>query len=159
MSRYADRIAALHRRARRDEAAFECPPDPPAEAEAMRYLREGFGECVTVYLDARTGGPPVRFGTEEFERLEDAMNTWLSLYARCHGVELDASFTVRTAAEVFIDTHDLKGTAAVLTHVPGRGSESESESDADTDADADVEVDPASGTGPDRGPRAPSSDG
>jgi len=157
MSRYADRIAALHGRARRDEEAFERPPDPPAEAEAMRYLREGFGECVTVYLDARTGGPPVRFDTEEFDRLEDAMNTWLSLYARCHGVELDASFTVRTAAAVFIDTHDLKGTAAVLTHVPRR----ESNVDADVDADTDTGpgVDPVSGTGPDGGPRAPSSDG
>jgi hypothetical protein len=121
MSQYADRIAELHRQSRRDERTFEPPAEPPAEAEAMRYLREGFGECVAVYLDARTGGPPVRFETEEFDRLQGAMNTWLSLYARCHGVELDAAFTVRTAAEVFIDTHDLRGTAAVLTHVPGRG--------------------------------------
>ena len=120
MSRYADRIAELHRRAERDREAFVPPSDPPAEDEAMRYLREGFGESVAVYLDARTGGPPVRFEAEEFERLETAMNTWLSLYARCHGVELDADYTVRTAAEVFIDTHDLGGTAAVLTHVPDR---------------------------------------
>jgi hypothetical protein len=139
MSRYADRIEALHRRARRHRAAFSPPADPPAEEEAMRYLREGFGEAVGVYLDARTGGRPVRFGTEEFDRLEASMNTWLSLYARCYGVDLDAAFTIRTAAEVFIDTHDLKGTAAVLTHVPGRGrtngtpgSESESESESES---------------------------
>ena len=122
MSRYADRIAELHREASRDRAAFEPPADPPAEAEAMRYLREGFGEAVAVYLDARTGGPPVRFGTEEFDRLETAMNTWLSLYAGCHGVDIDADVTVRTAAEVLIDTHDVGQTAAVLTHVPERGS-------------------------------------
>lgn len=123
MSRYADRIAELHARARRDDRAFSPPSDPPAEDEAMRYLREGFGECVAVYLDARTGGPPVRFDAEKFDRLEGAMNTWLSLYARCHGVDLDAAFTVRTAAEVLIDTHDLEGTAVVLTHVPGRESD------------------------------------
>jgi hypothetical protein len=124
MSRYADRIAALHRQARRDERAFSPPADPPAEDEAMGYLREGFGEAVAVYLDARTGGPPVRFGVEEFDRLEGAMNTWLSLYARCHGVEIESDHTVRTAAEVLLDTHDVGQTAAVLTHVPGRESAS-----------------------------------
>jgi hypothetical protein len=122
MSRYAERIAELHRRATRDREAFVPPTDPPAEAEAMRYLREGFGESVAVYLDARTGGPPIRFGIEEFERLESSMNTWLSLYAGCHGVELESDYTVRTVAEVLIDTHDLEATAAVLTHVPGRDS-------------------------------------
>lgn len=119
MSRYADRIDDLSRRARRDRSAFEPPSDPPDEAAAMRYLREGFGQALAVYLDARTGGPPVRFEVEEFERLEAAMNTWLSLYARCYGVDVDADYSVRTAAEVFVDTHDLKGTARVLTHVPG----------------------------------------
>jgi hypothetical protein len=123
MSRYAERIAELHERARLDERAFSPPADPPAEDEAMGYLREGFGECVAVYLDARTGGPPVRFETREFDRLEGAMNTWLSLYARCHGVDLDAAFTVRTAAEVLVDTHDVAQTAAVLTHVPERDGE------------------------------------
>ena len=120
MSHYADRIAELHRRAERDRDAFVPPAEPPAANEAMGYLREGFGECVAVYLRARTGGPPVRFEVEEFERLEGAMNTWLSLYARCHGVEIDADYTVRTAAEVLIDTHDVGQTAAVLTHVPAR---------------------------------------
>ena len=144
MSRYADRIDELHRRARRDEGAFSPPSDPPAEAEAVGYLREGFGECVAVYLDARTGGPPVRFGTEEFERLEDAMNTWLSLYARCHGVEVDASFTVRTAAEVLIDTHDIVETAAVLTHVPGReaGTRAKTAPDPDVSSDSESEREP-----------------
>jgi hypothetical protein len=151
MSQYADRIAELHRQSRRDERAFTPPTDPPAEEEAVRYLREGFGECVAVYLDARTGGPPVRFETGEFDRLQGAMNTWLSLYTRCHGVELDAAFTVRTAAEVFIDTHDLKGTAAVLTHVPGRespgpasptpaGSRTPGSESADPEADPDPAV-------------------
>jgi hypothetical protein len=120
VSRYADRIAELHRRAERDREAFSPPAEPPAEKEAMRYLREGFGEAVAVYLDARTGGPPVRFEVDEFERLEAAMNTWLSLYARCHGVDIEADYSVRTAAEVLIDTHDVGGTARVLTHVPGR---------------------------------------
>ena len=124
MSRYADRIAALHGRAERDREAFSPPAEPPAEQEAMRYLREGFGEAVAVYLDARTGGPPVRFEGDEFDRLEAAMNTWLSLYARCYGVDIEADYSVRTAAEVLIDTHDVGGTARVLTHVPGRGKAS-----------------------------------
>jgi hypothetical protein len=120
MSRYADRVADLDRRARRDREAFVPPTDPPAEREATGYLRTGVGECVAVYLDARTGGSPVRFEGDEFDRLEAAMNTWLSLYARCHGVPLDADYTVRVAAEAFVDTHDVAETAAVLTHVPDR---------------------------------------
>ena len=90
----------------------------------MDYLRTGVGACVAVYLDARTGGPPVRFDGDEFDRLEAAMNTWLSLYARCYGVDLDADYTVRVAAEVFVDTHDVAETAAVLTHAPSRNPES-----------------------------------
>lgn len=147
MSRYADRIDELARRARRDERAFEPPSDPPAEEAAVRYLREGFGECVAVYLDARTGGPPVRFGAEEFERLEAAMNTWLSLYARCHGVGIDADYTVRTAAEVFIDTHDVVDTAAVLTHVPGRESGAASGSAGGSDSEPERKRSPASADG------------
>ncbi|MEF8840455.1 MAG: hypothetical protein V5A62_02360 [Haloarculaceae archaeon] len=145
MSQYADRIAELHRRSRRDERAFEPPAQPPAEAEALRYLREGFGEALAVYLDARTGGPPVRFETGEFDRLQGAMNTWLSLYARCHGVEIDAAFTVRTAAEVFVDTHDLKGTAAVLTHVPGRDVSERTAGSGSAEPEADPEPAPADG--------------
>lgn len=137
MSRYADRIDELARRARRDERAFAPPSDPPAEEEAVRYLREGFGECVAVYLDARTGGPPVRFEVEEFERLEAAMNTWLSLYARCYGVDIDADHTLRTAAEVLVDTHDVVGTAAVLTHVPGRESGTDAGAVSGSDSGSD----------------------
>jgi hypothetical protein len=145
MSRYAERIAELHARARRDDRTFSPPSDPPAGDEAMRYLREGFGECVAVYLDARTGGPPVRFEREEFDRLEDAMNTWLSLYARCHGVDLDASFTVRTAAEVLVDTHDVARTAAVLTHVPERDDEPTAARGRDSGEPASTESAPADG--------------
>lgn len=153
MSHYADRIDELYRRARRDERAFSPPSDPPAEEEAVSYLREGFGECVAVYLDARTGGPPVRFEAEEFDRLESAMNTWLSLYARCHGVTIDADYTVRTAAAVLVDTHDVVQTAAVLTHVPGRdvgtraGTASDSGVDPDSDSDSGQGPKPASAGG------------
>lgn len=121
MSRYADRIDELARRARADRAAFDPPADPPDQERATRYLREGFGQTVGVYLDARTGGRLVRFEPAEFERLEAAMNTWLSLYARCHAVDIDPDVTVRTAAEALLDTHDARETAAVLTGVPDRG--------------------------------------
>ena len=137
MSRYADRIAALAQRAARDREAFDPPTDPPAEREAMSYLRTGFGECVAVYLDARTGGPPVRFDVDEFDRLEAAMNTWLSLYARCYGVDHEADDSVRAAAEVLVDTHDVGETAAVLTHVPDRDPGSATEA-AQAPADSSV---------------------
>jgi hypothetical protein len=120
MSRYADRIDDLARRARADREVFDQPADPPDEERAIGYLREGFGRAVGVYLDARTGGPPVRFERTEFERLEAAMNTWLSLYARCHAVRIEPDVTVRTAAEALLDTHDVRETAAVLTGVPAR---------------------------------------
>jgi len=118
MSEYAGRIEELAREASDERAAFEGPADPPDEERAMRYLREGFGPTVAVYLEARTGGDLTRFGGEEFEALQRAMNDWLALYARCYGVSYDPSYTVRTAAELVVDTHDVRDTAAVLTHVP-----------------------------------------
>ena len=118
MSEYASRIGELARRARAEREAFDPPADPPDEERALRYLREGFAPTVSVYLEARTGGDLTRFDECEFEALQRAMNTWLGLYARCHGVEYDPEYTVRTAAELVVDTHDVRDTAAVLTHVP-----------------------------------------
>lgn len=48
------------------------------------------------------------------------MNDWLTMYARCYGVDLDADFTVREAAEVLLRTHDVVDTAQLLTCVPER---------------------------------------
>jgi len=118
MSEYASRIDDLARRAREARESFDPPADPPDEERAMGYLREGFGPTVSVYLEARTGGELTRFEEGEFETLQRAMNDWLALYTRCYGVRSDPSYTVRTAAELVVDTHDVRDTAAVLTHVP-----------------------------------------
>ena len=85
----------------------------------MTYLREGVGPAVMVYVDARTDEWH-RFEPDDFERLEGAMNTWLELYAACYGVDIDAAFTVRKAAELLLDTHNVHDVAQVLTHVPDR---------------------------------------
>jgi hypothetical protein len=115
-----ERIETLARRARRDREAFVPPSDPPATEEATTYLREGVGPAVALYVEARTGDELVRFDPAAFERLEEAMNTWLELYAACHGAEIDAAFTVREAAELLVETHNVRHAAELLTRVPDR---------------------------------------
>ena len=113
------RIDALAGRAQVERESFEPPADPPDEERAMRYLREGVGPALSVYVEGRSG-EWVRFDPDAFARLERAMNAWLECYAGCYGVELEADFTLRTAAEALVDTHDIGDVARVLTKVPGR---------------------------------------
>ena len=118
MSTYGPRIAALERRAERDSEQFVATDAGPDEA--MAYLREGAGQAIWLYVEARTGGRLVPFSEDEFESLERSMNCWLSLYARCYGVDLDASFTIRQAAELLLETRNIRDTAQLLTAVPER---------------------------------------
>lgn len=122
MSDYSDRIDGLAERAREDRRAFDPPDDPPDEERAVGYLRDGMGEVVAVYVEARTGDF-VPLDTEEMDGLERAMNDWLALYARCHGRAIEPDFTVREVAELVVDTHDLSDTAQLLTGVPERRSD------------------------------------
>lgn len=117
----ASRIDALHERAAAERAAFEPPVDPPDDKCAERHLREGVAPALAVYVEARTG-ERVRFDPDEFDRLERAMNASLECYAGCYGVNLEAEFTLRSAAEALLDTHDIRAVARVLTKVPARGS-------------------------------------
>ncbi len=117
----AARIDALYERATAERAAFEPPDDPPDDERARRYLREGVAPALAVYVEARTG-ERVRFDPDAFDRLERAMNASLECYAGCYGVDLDAEFTLRAAAEALLDTHDVGAVARVLTKVPARGS-------------------------------------
>ena len=110
------RIDDLVDRAAADRKAFDPPVDPPDEEQAMEYLREGAGEAVWLYVDARVDGF-VHIAPDAFDKLEGAMNTWLELYAACYGVDMDAEFTVRKAAELLLETHNIKDTAAMLTRV------------------------------------------
>ncbi|WP_137287064.1 hypothetical protein [Halorussus salinisoli] len=121
MSDYRDRIAALAERARADRRAFDPPADPPDDERAVGYLRDGVGEVVAVYVEARTG-EYVPLDAEEMDGLEQAMNDWLELYARCHGREVEAEFTVREVAEGVVETRDVVTTAQLLTGVPDRES-------------------------------------
>lgn len=114
-----NRIDALHEQANRDRETFEPPADPPDAEAAQRYLREGVAPALAIYVEARTG-EWVRFDPELFAKLEWAMNAWLECYAGCYGVDLEASFTLRTAAEALFDTHDVNDVARVLTKVPSR---------------------------------------
>lgn len=113
------RINDLADRARADRQSIDPPDQPPDEDRAMEFLRNGVGPALAVYIEARTG-EWVRFDQEHFDRLERAMNAWLECYAACYGVDLEAEFTLRTAAEALIDTHDIGDVAAVLTKVPAR---------------------------------------
>ena len=119
MTDVSEQVAELSDRARRDRAAFEAPADPPDEAAALAYLTEGVGDVVALYIDARTG-EKVRFDDTEFALLERAMNDWLELYAACYGTELEGAYSVREAAELVVDTHSIRETAVLLTHVPKR---------------------------------------
>jgi hypothetical protein len=120
MSDYEGRIRETAAAARREREAFDPPADPPAPDRAMHYCREGVGEVVAVYVEARTADWPVRFTPEEHRLLERALNDWLDLYARCYGVETDSSFAVREAAELLVDTHNVRDVAQMLTCVPDR---------------------------------------
>jgi hypothetical protein len=121
----ARRIDELAASAQADRESFSPPEDPPAPERAMGYLRDGFGKAVWCYVDARTDGFD-QIDPEEFDALEGAMNDWLELYARCYGQDIVAAFTVREAAEVLLETHNVRDTAQVLTHVPARTAATDS---------------------------------
>lgn len=112
-----DDLAATAQEAR---LAFVPPADPPDEAEATRLLREGFAPTVSLFVEVRTGGRSVHLPPETYDRLEGAMNEWLAMYAQCYGVELDADYELRNAAQLLVDTHDASDVAQILTGIPDR---------------------------------------
>jgi len=118
--RFAARIHDIADEATADCAAFEEPTDPPDEERAMGYLREGAGPAVSLYVEARTGGNMVHFPPDEYHALEGAMNDYLELYAACYGVDVTADYVLREAAELLIDTHNIRDVAQILTGVPER---------------------------------------
>jgi hypothetical protein len=117
-TRFTERIWDLAERVERERATFDPPEDPPAEDRAMEFLREGAGPAIALFVEARSGGQMVHFDPEPYEALESAMNDWLELYAACYGTDIDADYALREAAELLVDTHNIKDVAEVLTHVP-----------------------------------------
>ncbi len=118
-SAYHDRIETLATEASRARETFDPPADPPDEDRAMEFLREGLGPAVSVYVEAHTGDR-ARFSPPEMDRLHDALNGFLELYAACYGVDIEADVSIREAAELLVDTHNIHDVAQVLTHVPDR---------------------------------------
>lgn len=121
-SGYYDRIRALAEEAERERDSFDSPaaPDLPDDERTLSYLRTGLGPVVSLYVEARTAERDVVFSAEELALLDRALNDWLALYTRCHGVETDPEFTVREAAELLLQTHNVRDTAQLLTRVPSR---------------------------------------
>jgi len=117
-SAFWERVQELAARAQRHREHFTPPADPPDEERAMRYLREGVGPAISVYVEGRTGGDLAAFSEVEVSLLEDAVATWLGLYARCYGVQRDVDVSLRQAAALLVDTRNVADTAALLTRVP-----------------------------------------
>ena len=117
-TRFTERIWELSERVESEVAAFDPPEDPPAEEQAMTFLREGAGPAISLFVEARTGRHMVHFPPEPYEALESAMNDWLELYAACYGVDIDADYALREAAQLLLDTHNIKDVAELLTKVP-----------------------------------------
>jgi hypothetical protein len=118
-SGYYSRIADLADEARHERETFE-PPDGVDEERALRYARDGLGDVVALYIEARTAEWDVEFSARELELLHRATNDYLSLWARCHGVAFDTDATVREAAELVLKTHNIVDTAQLMTKVPER---------------------------------------
>lgn len=116
MSVATEEIDRHLQRAREERATFD-PPEEPDE-RALSYLTEGLWPVLAVYIEARSNEEGL--SRAEHETLEDALNGWLELYALCYGVEMDPEFSARETAELFVETHDLRDTAQLLTHVPAR---------------------------------------
>ncbi|MDS0284143.1 hypothetical protein [Haloarcula onubensis] len=115
---YEDRIRELDAHAR--EFATVLDPDPPDDELAADVVRLGVGPTVALYCEARTGADWHRFERQQFRRLQATFDRWLACYGACYGVDLSGSYSLRTAAELLVDTHDARAVAAVLTGVPGR---------------------------------------
>lgn len=118
-SGYYARIADLAETARHERETFD-PPDGVDEERALAYARDGLGDVVALYIEARTAAWDVEFSARELRLLHQATNDYLSLYTRCHGVAFDTDVTVREAAEVLLKTHNIVDTAQLVTKVPGR---------------------------------------
>ncbi|XVH31687.1 hypothetical protein ACNS7O_00470 [Haloferacaceae archaeon DSL9] len=119
-SRFAERIERLAAESEAARLRFEPPAEPPDDDRALEQLTEGLAPVVSVYIEARTASPPVALSRGEFDRLQRAANGWLERYAACYGAAIDPEVAVRAAAELVVQTHDLRDTAQLLTGVPSR---------------------------------------
>ncbi|QLG26601.1 hypothetical protein HUG10_03190 [Halorarum halophilum] len=111
-----ERLAAEARAEREDRESAGPPANPPDSEAALAAARDGLGPVVARYIAARTGERE-RLSGRQLDLLHRATNDWLAVYALEHGVESDPDATVRAAAELVVDTHDIAATARLLTGV------------------------------------------
>lgn len=100
------------------ESTTTAENDPDLDLTPLAAARDGLGPVLAVYVEARAGDEPVRFEQTELDLLHRATNDWLVVYARQRGVDADPNVTVREAAELLIDTHDVVDVAAQLVGLP-----------------------------------------
>lgn len=117
-SRYADRIERLAQEAREARESWDGDLDTPDGEGALEAARDGLGPVVACYVEARTSDEPPRFSAREHRLLRRATRDWLELFARHHGVAHESDATVRAAAELLLETHDVVAVAELLTGVP-----------------------------------------
>ncbi|MFW5948532.1 MAG: hypothetical protein ACOCSD_02910 [Halolamina sp.] len=121
-SQYAMRIERLAREARAARRGWPADDELDAadadEQRALEVARDGLGPVVACYVEARTSDDPPRFSAREHRLLRRATRDWLECFARCHGVANDSDATVRGAAELLLETHDVVAVAELLTGVP-----------------------------------------
>ena len=117
-SGYYPRIADLAEEASHERETFD--GTGVDEEQALQYARDGLGDVVALYIEARTAEWDVEFSGRELDLLHRATNDYLSLWARCHGVTFDTDVTVREVAEVLLKTHNIVDTAQLVTQVPAR---------------------------------------
>lgn len=117
MSELAERVESVTADAAAAREAVEATERTDRDA-AFDALREGFWPVLRVYIDARRTN--VRLDPAEQAALDEALNDWLAVYAAHFGYTIDPEIPVREAAEAFLDTHNIRQTAAVLTGVPER---------------------------------------
>lgn len=112
------RIRQLAQEARQIRASAESTAEDDVDLTPLVAARDGLGPVLAVYVEARAGEDSVRFSQTELDLLHRATNDWLVVYAREKGVGVDPDATVREAAELLIDTHDVVDVASQLTGLP-----------------------------------------
>ena len=85
---------------------------------ALECLMMGFGPVIAMYIEARIKGKLIPITPEQFERIESIMNGWLEIYAKYHGEDIEANFSIREASLLFLETHDIQDVAEMLTKIP-----------------------------------------
>lgn len=118
--RFGEHARVLAAEARKARKSFEPPPSSAADRYALECTRDGVSPTVSLCVSARTDDRQASFTGERFELLHRTMNDWLTMYARCYDVDLDADSTVREATEVLLRAYDVIDTAQLLTYVPER---------------------------------------